>query len=417
MEYKLKGLFFYVIKILVTKLLVIKLLLIKLFAIFGSKNIGMKTPFVFGKIVTGEAFTNRESETQRLMNNFQSGTNTVLISPRRWGKSSLVFHAAEQFRKNNKKIRFIFLDLFKARTEEQFYEMLAKETIRVLSSRMEDIVSTSRTLLGRFLPKVSFNPAPGLEFELSLDWDEIAKDPDDIIEMPEKLARQKKCKVIVCVDEFQNIAFFDNHVDLQKKLRAVWQTHQKSSYCLYGSKKNMLMNVFSNYSMPFYKFGDIIFLKKIKQEEWHQYIFERFQRSKKTIETSAIEEITLLTKNHPHYVQQLAQLAWLRTRYKCDEVVVKQAFEGLIDQLSMLFQSQLDTLSRSQINFLKAILDKPEQISASQTISKYRLGSSANIQQIKKALIKKEMIDVNKADIELLDPVFEHWLREYYFAG
>jgi len=377
----------------------------------------METPFVFGKIVTGKAFTNRESETHRLMSNFQSGTNTVLISPRRWGKSSLVFHAAQQFRQKNKKIRFIFLDLFKARTEEQFYEMLAKETIRVFSNRMEDIVSTSRTLLGRFLPKVSFNPAPGLEFELTMDWEEIAKDPDDIIEMPEKLARQKNCKVVVCIDEFQNIAFFNNHVDLQKKLRAVWQTHQQSSYCLYGSKKNMMINVFSNYSMPFYKFGDIIFLQKIKQEEWHQYIFERFQQSKKLIEPSAIEKISLLTKNHPHYVQQLAQLAWLRTRQECDEIIVKQAFEGLIDQLSMLFQSQLDNLSTSQINFLKAIVDKREQISASQTISKYRLGSSANIQQIKKALIKKEMIDVNKAGVELLDPVFEHWLREYYFVG
>lgn len=375
----------------------------------------METPFIFGKIASGKEFTNRKDETAKLVNNFTSGTNTILISPRRWGKSSLVYHAAGECIRSHPKIRFIMLDLFNVRTEEQFYELLAKETLRIFSSQIEDIIKTSRNFLGRFLPKVTFSPSPDIEFELSLDWEEIKRAPDDILQLPEKLAAQKKWRLVVCIDEFQNIAYFEDHLNFQKKLRSSWQHHKHTSYCLYGSKKNMMMNVFSNYSMPFYKFGDIIFLQKIPPRDWYSYIQEQFRKTKKRINTEALQLTTELADNHPHYVQQLAQLSWLRTTDKCDRAIVQKAFEGLVQQLSMLFYDQVDNLSTTQINFLKAVSDKTEHLSAKETLKKYRLGTSANIQRIKQALINKEIIDTSPGGIQLLDPVFGYWLKNDYF--
>ncbi len=376
----------------------------------------METPFVFGKIATGKAFTNRREETLRLVSNFESGTNTILISPRRWGKSSLVHHAVGECNATHPKTRFIMLDLFKARTEEQFYELLARETLMAFSSRIEDIVNASRTLLGRFLPKITFSPSPDMEFELSMNWKEIKKEPNEILQLPEKLALQKKWKVVVCIDEFQNIAFFDDPVGFQKKLRASWQLHKNTSYCLYGSKKNMMINVFSSSSMPFYKFGDILFLEKINTEDWDVYIRGQFRKTKKKITNDALKLIIGLADNHPYYVQQLAQLSWLRTTEKCDTGIVNNAFTGLTQQLSMLFHAQMDNLSTTQINFLKAVTDKVEHLSAKDTLENYRLGTSANVQRIKQALILKEMIDATPAGVALLDPVFEHWLKDFYFA-
>ncbi|MFN2396165.1 MAG: ATP-binding protein, partial [Bacteroidales bacterium] len=332
-----------------------------------------------------------------------------------WGKSSLVYYAARECNRSHPKIRFIMLDLFNVRTEEQFYELLAKETLRIFSSQIEDIIKTSRNFLGRFLPKVTFSPSPEIEFELSLDWEEIKREPDDILQLPEKLAAQKKCRLVVCIDEFQNIAYFEDHLSFQKKLRSSWQHHKYTSYCLYGSKKNMMMNVFSNYSMPFYKFGDIIFLQKIPARDWYSFIQEQFRKTKKKINSEALHLITELADNHPHYVQQLAQLSWLRTADKCDRAVVQKAFEGLIQQLSMLFYDQVDNLSNTQINFLKAVSDKTEHLSSKETLKKYRLGTSANIQRIKQALINKEIIDTSPGGIQLLDPVFGFWLKNEYF--
>ena len=48
------------------------------------------SPFIFGNTVSTKSFTNREEEALKLSRNLLGGTNTIIISPRRWGKSSLV---------------------------------------------------------------------------------------------------------------------------------------------------------------------------------------------------------------------------------------------------------------------------------------------------------------------------------------
>ena len=84
----------------------------------------------------------------------------------------------------------------------------------------------------------------------------------------QKIAEEKGNQFIVCIDEFQNISEFKEHLSFQKKLRSNWQKHQNTAYCLYGSKRHLLMNVFTSSSMPFYKFDNILFLEKIKEKEW-----------------------------------------------------------------------------------------------------------------------------------------------------
>jgi uncharacterized protein len=375
----------------------------------------MQTPFTYGRVATGKNFTNRTLETQRLVANFTSGTNTILISPRRWGKSSLVFHAAGQCQKIHPNLKFIFIDLFNTRNEEQFYELLARETLKAFSTGSDAILKAARTLLGRFLPKITFSPSADTSFELTLDWEEVKKQPHEILMLAEVMARQKGKKAIVCIDEFQNISHFDEPGEFQKVLRANWQLHQHVSYCLYGSKRNMMVNVFTSPSMPFYKFGDILFLEKIKEADWHSYISEQFALTRKSIDPQSLNLITQLTENHPYYVQQLAQQVWLRTDKACHPESVSQAFEDIVRQMSMLFHSLTDALNTTQLNFLKAVINEEKQLSSKDVIEKYRLGTSANIQRIKKSLLDKEIIDLEEKTPVLLDPLYQYWLRNYYF--
>jgi len=81
----------------------------------------MKNQFIYGKIATGESFTDREEEQRQLMSNFDSGINTIIISPRRWGKTSLVTVATNSYQRKNPNTRFCFIDLFNVRNEEEFY--------------------------------------------------------------------------------------------------------------------------------------------------------------------------------------------------------------------------------------------------------------------------------------------------------
>ena len=90
----------------------------------------MEVPFIFGKIATDENFTDREQETGHLVGNFESLINTIIISPRRWGKSSLVHRAATIAQDEDKHLRVCSVDLFNVKTEEQFYTVFARSIIR-----------------------------------------------------------------------------------------------------------------------------------------------------------------------------------------------------------------------------------------------------------------------------------------------
>ncbi len=100
----------------------------------------------------------------------------------------------------------------------------------------------------------------------------MKKDSDDILNLAEKTGRENNLRFIVCMDEFQNISELENPLNIQKKMRSLWQRHRNVSYCLFGSKRHMMMDVFTSPSMPFYKFGDIISLDKIALNDWIIFI-------------------------------------------------------------------------------------------------------------------------------------------------
>jgi len=375
----------------------------------------MKTPFTYGRLVHDTDFTNRVVESKRLISNFKSSVNTILISPRRWGKSSLVLKAAQQVQSQSKNIIFCMLDLNNVRTEEQFYNLLATKVLQQSSSRIDAILENAKLFLSKFIPNLSFSPDPGTDLKLSLDWNEVKKEPEDILDLAEKIANKTKKEFIICIDEFQNISEFDFPVDFQKKLRAHWQLHQHVTYCLYGSKRHMLMEVFSSPSMPFYKFGDILFLEKIPENDWTEFIIKRFKETGKSIGVKDAAAIAKYCENHPYYVQQLAQQVWLRTVKNCKSDIIQEAFEDLIMQLSMLFQIMTDELNTKQVNFLSVLINNEKQITSQRVIQKYKLGTSANVLKIKRALHDKEIIDIIGKKIEFIDPLYKYWLSKYYF--
>lgn len=375
----------------------------------------MNTPFIFGKLAVNQNFTDRTNERNQLIGNFNSLINTIMISPRRWGKSSLVLMTANEAQKKNKTLHFCFLDAFSVRSEEQFYQHLAIEVLKASASKMDVLLNTSRKFLGKFLPQVSFGPDPQNSISLSLNWKEVIKHPDDILNMAENIAKEKGWKFIICIDEFQNIATFNNPLAFQKKLRSLWQKHQHVAYCLYGSKRHMLMDIFTKSSMPFYKFGDLIFLDKIKKDDWIPFLCKNFEKTQKQITKEDASLIADLAECHPYYVQQLAQQSWLRTEIACSSEIVKQAHEGIIDQLSLLFQTKTDELTTPQLYFLKALIDEVDKLSSKETLKKYKMGTSANVQKIKKTLENKEIIDILGKNISILDPMYKSWLKRWYF--
>ena len=374
-----------------------------------------KLPFIFGKSSDIVNFTDREEESAHLEMNFKSLVNTTIISPRRWGKTSLVENVAEKIRTENKDIKVCVLDIFNVRNEGEFYEHFAKGVLKGTSSRWEEMAENAKTFLSHLLPKITFSPDSNAEISFGISWENLQKNPDEILNLPEMIAKSKNISIIVCIDEFQSIGDFSESLAFQRKLRSHWQHHHNVGYCLYGSKRTMLLDIFSNISMPFYKFGDIMFLQKINNKKWGEFIKKRFEDTGKKIAVEQAEYLAQLVDNHSYYVQQLAQQSWLRTKTSCSKIIIDESLQSIKNQLSLLFVGQIQTMTATQVNFLKAVIDGETTFSSQDNLLKYRLGSSANLKKIKNALISREIIDIFTQKVEILDPVFKLWLKQDFF--
>jgi hypothetical protein len=374
----------------------------------------MKNPFVYGKIASGDAFTDRESELKRLSDNIASHINTVLISPRRWGKSSLVLKAGDRLQRRKTLLRFCYLDLFSTRTEEEFYAQFAREVLRISYSKWEERIDHAKVFFKHVVPQFKVGLDPVNDFSISFNWEEVKKSPEEILNLPERIGKEKEIEIVVCLDEFQNIGYYDDPASFQKKLRAQWQRHNRTTYCIYGSKRHMMTELFENKSMPFYKFGDVMFLEKIPESYWIPFITHGFERTGKTISEKCAVQIARKMENHPYFVQQLASTAWNTTTKYCGEEVVEQSIEMLFVEHAILFQREIDGLTNAQINFLKAVCDDVVRFSAAETLRTYKLGTSGNVNRIKESLIKKEVLDITADTIEFIDPLFKLWFSSIY---
>lgn len=373
----------------------------------------MKTKyFTFGETVPVPNFIDRESETRRLTASFENGINTVLVSPRRWGKSSLVKKVATDVNESRKDIKVVMIDIFLCRNEQEFLKIFSTEVIKQTSTKWEEWVNNTKHFLSGLAPKISLGIDPMTDFSVSLDYSDSEVTAKEVLALPQRIAERQGVSIVVCIDEFQQIAEFGDAVSFQKKLRSYWQHQNDVSYCLYGSKKHVLTKMFSRQSMPFYKFGDMIFLNKIDTRHWVEYIVRQFELSGKIISEDFATEICEKVENHSSYVQQLSWLVWLNTDKIVDRDVFDEAVNDLINQNSALFFRYLDSLTQFQINFLNAIADGVEsEFSRSEIMSKYNLGTAANIKRLKDSLENKELIDVNEKRVTFNDPVFKLWFR------
>lgn len=369
--------------------------------------------FVFGVATSGENFTDRKNETKRLLLNFQQGINTIIISPRRIGKTSLVRKVCELAQSDDLKI--VYLDIFSCRSDSEFYDAFATAVLRQTASKLEEWIDNAKRFLSRITPKFSIGTDPMTDFSVSLELNTKRDDVTDILQLPEKIALEKGIKVVICIDEFQQISEFSDSKTFQKKLRTVWQLQQNVSYCLFGSKKHLMNELFERRSLPFYKFGDALYLQKISTEDWVKYICERFEITNKSISQFLAEKIAQKVDNHSSYVQQLAWLVWIHTDKVATEENFENAWQDLLDQNTPLFEKQTENLTMYQLNFLKAIIDGvSKEFTKKNVLEKYNLGTSSNVAIVKHALIKKELIDIEKKEIVITDIVLKEWLKREF---
>ncbi len=370
----------------------------------------MKRPFIYGMSVDGDNFTDRELETQRLKLNFENGINSIIISPRRMGKTSLVKRVAEQI--TDPQFKVIYMDIYKCRTEYDFYEKFAASIIESTVTKMDQMLETAKEFIMSITPKISFNPEPNTEFSLSLGITPKANSPEEILSLPERIAQKRGIHIIVCIDEFQQIGEFPDSITVQKRLRSIWQHQRRTSYCLFGSKKHLMSKLFYSRSLPFYQFGEMLFLKRIPTEKWVPFIVSRFASVGKQISEPLATKICTTVDNYSAYVQQLA---WNVLAVSSDTVTEESFLEGLeetLAQVSPLFVEQTLQLTTYQLNFIRALCSGyNKDFGKKEVASQFNLGTRSNLEKLQKAIVEREIADYDETGYSLTDPLFKIWFK------
>ena len=374
----------------------------------------MEVPFQYGRLAEAKSFIDRVEDRKELKNFLTHGINTILVSPRRWGKSSLVKEAMRELVEEDKKVRVCFLDAYKLHTEEEFYDKFASAVIQGVSSSLEQKWGDFLRFVNRLTPSITITSDPMNAVEANLKINPLKEKPETILQLPEKIAVEKNIRIIVCIDEFQQLANIPHWDRLESMLRSEWQLQHHTTYCLYGSKMHMMKKIFNNAGSPFYKFGQMMQLKRIAKEYWLPYIVDNFAATGKQITEEQAERLCEKVKYNSWYVQQYCFFVWSHTQGAVSDEDLERQLNMVLDTNGDVFQNELDELVPSQIALLKAIAAGEKHFNAKMVVEKYRLGQSQTITRNKKTLVEKDIVEKNRDVYSFVDPLFELWIKREY---
>ena len=285
------------------------------------------------------------------------------------------------------------------------------EILRCSLSSKEELLQAGRSFFQKITPSFTFGADPIHDFSIHFSWSEIQKTKEEIINLPEVIAKKKKLRIVVCIDEFQNISRLADPVVFEQELRSYWQYHEHVIYCLYGSRKHMMLELFKTESRAFYRFGDLFLLEKIPEKHWIDFITSSFQNTGKNIARELVKAMIRMTNNHPDYLQQLCHNVWNGTESVATKEVLDEAMDLVVRSNNLHYQDICDALSNTQLNLLYAIIAGETRLTAAEVMQKFRLGTPRNVSKNKKVLEGKEIVEFHGRSITFNDPIFDYWLR------
>ena len=373
-------------------------------------------PFMYGLIAENDNFIDRVEDRKQLKTFLGGGINVMLISPRRWGKSSLVKAAMEELKQEDKQIRVCYLDASRIISEEEFYNKFAIAVIETASSTLEKKWADFKQYVQALIPGVKLKASAfdAVEMEMELNFAPLKDSAERVLQLPEQISIDKGLHIIVCIDEFQQLSYLPNWKKMEATMRSVWQHQHHTNYCLYGSKRHMMMDIFSNSNNPFYRFGQVLYMKKIEKQYWMPYIIEGFTKTGKHISEELASMICDIAQCHSWYVQQFSLFVWMNTETEVTEEIINSQLQVVIDTNADMFAKDIENLAASQVAMLRAVSAGETQFNAKEVVERYGLGAPRTITLNKKTLIKRDIIEVNGDGYQFIDPIYALWFKREY---
>jgi hypothetical protein len=372
-----------------------------------------ENPFVFGEIIDDANFVNRTDELSQLIRDLGDGQKVFLLSPRRFGKSSLVALALLKLKKRH--IHTVNLTVSSYSSYAQFLEKFAEKVLRA-AGPWERVKDWATRFARQVKPDVNINMSTG-EISLSLgkgagfDPSPIAP---DVFALPGELTKNAGFRMAICLDEFQQISQF-NGGSVENAIRNQVQEQREVGYVFAGSQPSLMEEMLSA-KRPFHKAGPQMFLDKIPAEAWKASITRHFRKRGRTLDDPGLETLLASADLIPYDVQRIAHELWdyaeLKDKRQLNVSDVNSVIESLVTSQSTYYELLWEQLSARQRAALQAIAYRGASEIYSQGVrEEFRLGPASSVQKALQSLDSRDILDRYKGSYFFLDPLFPSWIR------
>lgn len=375
-------------------------------------------PFVLGYIRPEEELCDREIETEDLCRHAKNATHVVMISPRRLGKTSLVWRVLDDLAGQD--FIPIYVDLLSVTSKENFVNKLVSAVTKGIGKSLptESFLQTIRNLFTRIIPSVDFRPegiSVSAKFDTSVTTHALIS---DVLDGLEEHAKRQEKRCLLVFDEFQEITELPESKEIEGLLREKLQASRVISCFFVGSRRRVLEEMFTDQRRPFYKMTMLFKLGKIQRESLAHYVSDRFSLTGKDCPLPLAGRIYDDVDGHTYYVQKLSHIVWDKTTGSVTEETVAESFRQLLEAESGDFHGIWTNLGWTEKRVLMAIaLEPTAQPYASAFLSRYSL-SIGSMQKGLKQLIVKDIVEVTETKTyQPTDPILMRWCRVVSSSG
>lgn len=381
----------------------------------------MENPFVYGEVVPGGAFVDREVELDRLVTDLWSAQKVFLISPRRYGKSSLIRQALGALARRGALTLEVTVSSYSSYVS--FLEGYARALASV-ETRRERAKAWLLDAIASTRPEFRFEPDEAGLGRFSVAFPAVSSPRDvtrlanEIFALPGRLAEQRGRQVVVALDEFQAVAGF-NGGSVEHALRAAAQHQRQVGYVFAGSEPSLMEQMIGP-KRPFYKAGPVMRLQKIPPDIFAEFIETRFTRSGMKVEAGLGAAVVDLAGNLPYDVQRLAHETW-------DDVKASGGRRAGLDHLHAtlarllreqdpMFDAVWQRLTLAQRAVLRAVvLQQGRELLSNETRVRHRLGGASSIQASLAALVKQDLLVKEGPRYVVVDSLLREWIARRTF--
>ena len=381
----------------------------------------MPNPFVYGEVVPAAAFVDREAELDRLSRDLLAGQKIFLISPRRYGKSSLVRQALAASARAGALTVDVTVSSYSSYVA--FLEGYARALLSI-ETRIDRVRSWLSEMLGGVRPEVRVEPNPGGGAQLALSFPAVRSDRDvsrlaqEVFALPGRIAEARGRRLAVALDEFQAIGAF-NGGSVEHALRAAVQRQRQVGYVFSGSEPTLMERMLGR-SRPFYKAGPVMRLQKIPPDAFAEFVELKFRASRLKAEPGLGAAVVELAGNLPYDVQRLAHELWDDVRAAGTRTVGLEDLHAtlvrLLGEHDAIFEAAWQRLTLPQRAALRAaVLEDGRELLSADTRARYRLSGASTVQASLSALLREDLIAREGSRYVVVDSLLREWVARRTF--